>query len=145
MYVHDPEAVIDTLTRRAEFAEAELRRIEHERIERAEHDRQAVLEANERSRAAEREAARTAEADQIRRSSWLRYWTLPEQLPQLAAAEFSPVWIANHTPDDLLKWPPDDSIGAHAEELRHEPAAYATTEGDVPTLVAKARAMGLPV
>ena len=142
---YDPVVLLDTITRRAEWAEAELRRIEHERIEKAEHDRIAIHEAHERSRAAEREAAQVAESDSIRRASWLRYWTQPERIGQLAEAQFSPTFIANNTPNDLSQWPPDDSLEHHRDELTVSGYA-ADVASDVPSpLVLKARAMGLPI
>jgi hypothetical protein len=141
----DPAVTIDTLKRRAEWAESELRRIEHERVEKMEHDRIAIYEANERSRAAEREAAQVAESDSIRRASWLRYWTSPAQIGRLAEAQFSPTFIANNTPNDLSQWPPDDNIENHRDELTI--SGHATdVASDVPSpLVLKARAMGLPI
>jgi hypothetical protein len=141
----DPVVIIDTLQRRAEWAEAELRRIEHERIEKAEHDRMAIHEAHERSRAAEREAAQVAESDSIRRASWLRWMTMPERIAKLGEAQFSPVYIANNTPNDINAWPPDDNIENHRDELTLSGYA-ADVASDVPSpLVLKARAMGLPI
>ena len=96
---------------RALTAEARLRALDYERIEREEQQRKAVAEANERSQAAARDAALQKEIEETRKASWLRWHTLDgANVARFAANGFSPTRLKDNTPDDPNKWPPDDGV-----------------------------------
>jgi hypothetical protein len=134
---------LDAVTQHAEAAEAALREIEHQRIQREVSARVAREEAMTATRLREQSAARDAEIEETRRGSWLRYLTAPERIMPFAEAQFDPAYIENRTP--ASGWPADDAPENHTYRNADVLSLPDYDENSEPALVREAKARGIPV
>ena len=84
-------------------------------------------------------------SEAVRRTAWMMYLTDPsdpERFKVLAANEFSPVWVENHTPKS--GWPEGDGPENHHYSAT-APEPEPLDGGVVPPLVLRAWQMGLDV
>lgn len=128
---------------RAETAENYMRARDRADAEERTRVAAAALEAREAAEHAARNEARAVEIEETRRAGWAGHLTSGANVLELEKHAFSWDWVQSQIP--ATSWAPGDGPEMHTYTSDLPSPLAGADDDDVPSLVKKARAAGLPI